>query len=56
LQENKPTTLKQGRHSGKTGGKSRKKIVLGQGPGLYRGKEMYKNLVKTTVKKRKGPK
>ena len=32
-------------------------MALGQGPGLYKGgKEIYKSLAKTTVRKKKGPK
>ena len=56
LYENKPTTLKQGRYSGKTGKKkSKRRIALGQGLSLYRGgKEIYKNSVKITVRERKG--
>ena len=54
LQENKPITPKQGRYIGETGKESRRRIVLLQGPGLYRGgRETYKRLTKTTVRERK---
>ena len=54
LQENKLTTPKQGRYIGETGKESRRKIVLLQGPGLYRGgRETRKRLVKTTVREKK---
>ena len=40
-----------------TGGKSRRRMAPGQGPGLYRGgKETHKSLAKTTARERKGPK
>ena len=54
LQENKPTTLKQGRYIREIGKESRRRIVLYQGLGLYRkGRETYKGLVKIIARERK---
>ena len=53
-QENKPLTPKQGRNIREIGKESRRRIVLYQGLGLYRGeRKMYKRLVKTIVRKKK---
>ena len=54
LQENKPTTLKQGRYIREIGKESKKRIVLLQGLGLYKGgREMYKRPVKIIIGERK---
>ena len=53
-QENKPITLKQGRYAREIGGKSRIRIVLCQGLGLYKGgRETRKKLIKIIVRERK---
>ena len=54
LQKSKLITLKQGSYIRETGGESRRRIVLRQGLGLYRGgREIYKRPVKTIIKERK---